>query len=605
MFNLNYITMKKNTLLIGVLTLLGTSSAFAQDLVISTMKDNAENIELIQDAKFDVGYGNVGHTTNTTLICLGEVDFGKDGNAYQATGVEFGQGYGSYEDLIYIVLHAGNTFEESVPFTEMEVTRTFGYHCFETFTWNMKEEEGFTRPTGKQKVWLTFRERNGNLRSVIFYKDKIAEEGMQPWINELPGYEEKATTIHGSEFERAVPPLIKDPEAEEPEDVYESCVYNEQYECWGGIVDGFIVKSSEPVDFGEGEFQQLVAFIGHQGERYTEYMEFYIDEVKPENMIARTWSGINLDEWNSFTPVATKLKKVTGSHHLFVKWSAATNLHKIELVKENLWFENPDCAVVYEDVKPSEEAELFVTKGYGQLGGDWSQGDMEWQILVTLGSKVEGEGANIGYTKNGIVVAYYDIDFKNGEYKRAIINHSCDKTYIGTIEEANFSLYIDLEDINWNIIKTPEEVKNALTGREPIAVVRAQGTGDWGTKLSTAAPLKKVEGVHTIYVVYNLPEGEIGANIYGLYLDPNDGSGTGFKPSVNIEGMEIYSVNGEIVVNTKESANVAIYTISGVQVANRTLAAGTTTISNLPAGLYILKATNKEGAVTTSKLMIK
>lgn len=599
MFNLNYITMKKNTLLIGALTLLGASSAFAQDLVIPTMKDNAENIELVQDAKFDPGYGNVGNTSNETIICLGEVDFGTDGNAYQATGVEFAQGWGGYDILRYVVLHAGNTFEESVPFTEMEVIRTFGYHCFETFAWNMKDEEGFTRPTGKQKVWLTFREGNGNLRSVIFYQDKIAEEGMQPWINELPGYEEKATTIYGNEFQIAV-----DVDPENPDDPFKDCKYDEEHRCWGGIRNGFIVKSSEPIDFGEGDYQQLVAFIGHDGERYREYMEFYIDEVKPENMIAKTWSGINLEKWNDFTPVATKLKEVKGSHYLFVKWSDATNLEKIELVKENLWFENPDCGIIYEDVQPSEDAVLFTTKGEGTTGGDWSQGDMEWEILVTLNTNVAGEGSNIGYTKNGIVVAYYDIDFKNGEYKRAIINHSCDKTYIGTIEEANFSLYIDLDDINWNIIKTPEEVKNALIGREPITVVRAQGTGGWGTKLSTAAPLKQVEGVHTIYVVYNLPDGA-GANIYGLYLDPDDGSGTGIKPSATIEGMEIYSINNEIVVNTKESANVAIYTISGVQVANRTLPAGTTTISNLPVGLYILKATNKEGAVTTSKLMIK
>lgn len=599
MFNLNYITMKKNTLLIGALTLLGASSAFAQDLVISTMKDNAENIELVQDAKFDPGYGNVGNTSNETIICLGEVDFGTDGNTYQATGVEFAQGWGGYDILRYVVLHAGNTFEESVPFTEMEVIRTFGYHCFETFAWNMKDEEGFTRPTGKQKVWLTFREGNGNLRSVIFYQDKIAEEGMQPWINELPGYEEKATTIYGNEFQIAV-----DVDPENPDDPFKDCKYDEEHRCWGGIRNGFIVKSSEPIDFGEGDYQQLVAFIGHDGERYREYMEFYIDEVKPENMIAKTWSGINLEKWNDFTPVATKLKEVKGSHYLFVKWSDATNLEKIELVKENLWFENPDCGIIYEDVQPSEDAVLFTTKGEGTTGGDWSQGDMEWEILVTLNTNVAGEGSNIGYTKNGIVVAYYDIDFKDGEYKRAIINHSCDKTYIGTIEEANFSLYIDLDDIDWSVITTPEEVKNALIGREPITVVRAQGTGGWGTKLSTAAPLKQVEGVHTIYVVYNLPDGA-GANIYGLYLDPNDGSGTGIKPSAAIEGMEIYSINGEIVVDTKESANVAIYTISGVQVANRALPAGTTTISNLPAGLYILKATNKEGAVTTSKLMIK
>ena len=90
-------------------------------------------------------------------------------------------------------------------------------------------------------------------------------------------------------------------------------------------------------------------------------MEFYIDEVKPENMVARTWTGINIQEWNSFTPVATTLKEVTGSHYLYIKWGDATNLQKIELVKDSVWFENPDCGVVYEDVQPSENAVMFTT----------------------------------------------------------------------------------------------------------------------------------------------------------------------------------------------------------------------------------------------------
>lgn len=602
MFNLNYITMKKNTLLIGVLTLLGASSAFAQDLVISTMKDNAENIELVQDAKFEAGYGNVGNTSNETIICLGEVDFGSDGNAYQATGVEFAQGWGGYDILRYVVLHVGNTFEESVPFTEMEVIRTFGYHCFETFAWNMKEEEGFTRPTGKQKVWLTFREGSGNLRSIIFYKDRIAEEGMQPWINTTDEYKELSITLEGSEFERGIPPLIENPEDPDSKDKYESCVYNENKGCWGGIIDGFVVKSTEPVNFGEGEYQQLVAYISHDGERFKEYMEFYIDEVKPENMIARTWSGINLTSWDDYTPVATKLKEVKGYHYLFVKWGDATNLQKIDLVKEKLWFENPDCGIVFENVQPSEDAVNYTVKG-GEQGNDW-------EILVPgkLNAHLDTGGENIGYTSNGVVVAYFGVDFKNGEFQRTVIRHSCDKNYIGTIEEANFSLYIDLEDdINFNIISTPEQLKEQLAGHEPFAVVRAQGTGNWDNRQATAAPItSKIEGVHDLYVVYNLPN-DVGANIYNIYLDPKADSGTGIQKeqAAAIEGLEIYSVNNEIIVNTSEDTHIAIYTISGIQVKNETLRAGSNTINDLPNGMYILKATNKAGVVNTSKLMVR
>ena len=46
-------------------------------------------------------------------------------------------------------------------------------------------------------------------------------------------------------------------------------------------------------------------------------------------------------------------------------------------------------------------------------------------------------------------------------------------------------------------------------------------------------------------------------------------------------------------------------TISGMSVANKVLPAGNTTISNLPEGMYLLKATNQNGAVSISKLMVK
>mgnify|MGYP000273128212 FL=1 len=230
-------------------------------------------------------------------------------------------------------------------------------------------------------------------------------------------------------------------------------------------------------------------------------MEFYIDEVKPENMVARTWTGINIQEWNSFTPVATTLKEVTGSHYLYIKWGDATNLQKIELVKDSVWFENPDCGVVYEDVQPSENAVVFITKGESGAteGGDVSQGETAWKVIQPISGDAKCEGSNIGYTKAGVVVMYQNIDFKNGYYKDVFINASCDKTYIGsTTEEANYSLYVDLDDIDWATVTNLDELHSALEGREPVAVVRAQGTGAWSNKLTTSAPLSYVEGVHKL-----------------------------------------------------------------------------------------------------------
>ena len=310
---------------------MGTSQAMAEDLVVGLMKSNASHIELVKDASFDVGYGCIGNTSTETVIGLGEVDFGTDGTNYKATGVEFAHGWGSYDEEKIVVLSAGATAEEAVPFNEMTVTRTYGYHQFELFAENMDKGDGFVLPAGKQKVWLTFRAGQGNLRSVKFYENSISEgmEGVQPWPNQAEGYGDITTSIEAAAFERAVE-VPENPE----EDPYKDAKYDENTACWGGTNDGFIVKSTEEIDFGNGEFQQLVAYIGHDGERYTEYMEFYIDEVKPENMVARTWTGINIQEWNKFTPVATTLKEVTGSHHLYVKWGNATNLHQIDLVKE-------------------------------------------------------------------------------------------------------------------------------------------------------------------------------------------------------------------------------------------------------------------------------
>lgn len=586
----------------GALALLTASPVLAQDLLIETMRGNT-NIELVQDAKFDVVYGNVGNTSNMTIVGLGEVDFGADGNTYKATGVEFAQGWGDFGTERYVVLSAGETPEAAVPFTEMLVDRTYGYHCFEMFSYNMKEGENFVRPIGKQKVWLGFRAGNGNIRSVKFYQEAFAEEedqGIQPWPNESPEYVENATIIGASQFERAIA-IPEDPDEVDP---YKDAKYNEQYDCWSGLVNGFIAKSTEKVDFGNGEFQQLVAYIGHDGERYREYMEFYIDEVKPENMIARTWAGINLQMWNDFTPIATQLKKVTGSHYLFVKWGDATNLHRIDLVKEPVWFENPECGIVFENVLPSEEAVVYVTKGVGESGGGIEPGEMEWEVILKGADGARGEGNNIGYTSNGVVVCYYDVDFKDGEYKRVVINHSSDKNWLGTIDEANFSLYTDLDDIKWGLITNAEELQAELANHEPIAKVRAQGTGSWSIKEGTASLLKEVKDVHNLYIVYTLPE-RSGANIYGLYLDPNVGETTGTKPVTDIEKLNIYSVNDEVIVESAETVNVAIYTVNGVQITNKNLPAGTTTIRNFASGLYILKAVNKQGVMKSTKLLVK
>ena len=72
-----------------------------------------------------------------------------------------------------------------------------------------------------------------------------------------------------------------------------------------------------------------------------------------------------------------------------------------------------------------------------------------------------------------------------------------------------------MNDIDWENVTNLEELNATLEGREPVAVVRAQGTGSWGNKLTTAGDLADLSGIHDLYVVYNLPDRDnIGANIY-------------------------------------------------------------------------------------------
>ncbi|MEI3080451.1 hypothetical protein [Paraprevotella clara] len=70
------------------------------------------------------------------------------------------------------------------------------------------------------------------MRSVKFYEEAIPEEeeGLQPWPNEMEGYEELAIVIDGSALVRAVD-VPENPE----EDPYKDAKYNEEAGCWGEV----------------------------------------------------------------------------------------------------------------------------------------------------------------------------------------------------------------------------------------------------------------------------------------------------------------------------------------------------------------------------------
>ena len=82
---------KRNTFLAGLLTLMFSASAVAQDLVIPTNSESG--VEIMKDGKFDPVTMNIGNCSESTQVYLGEVDFGENGDKYAAAGIVFANGY--------------------------------------------------------------------------------------------------------------------------------------------------------------------------------------------------------------------------------------------------------------------------------------------------------------------------------------------------------------------------------------------------------------------------------------------------------------------------------------------------------------------------------
>ena len=287
-------------------------------------------------------------------------------------------------------------------------------------------------------------------------------------------------------------------------------------------------------------------------------------------------------------------------------------MQNIEFSKGNLWTESLKCGITVVDELPSDDA--FHCTFVGCLEGIADP----WCYEVLAKGQYESAG-NIGYTKNGTVLYLYDpnsadalIDFGNGEYKSIVVDHACDKTWLGELEyksivvnhasesswlgpidEANFAFYIDL-DPDFTIMKETwdTDLASILEGHEPIARVRIQGTGSWGIKKHTAGEmLREVTGKHQLYMVYNiLNSSTAGANVFDIYLDKKELSGVS-QSTADVEGVEVYASNGKIIVNTVDPVKVTVYTLSGSAMSE--------------TGFYIVKVTDKNGAVGTYKVLVK
>lgn len=550
--------MKKTTFLASLVALVAPLTIQAADVFV-----HASDMTIEEDAVFDRLNQNIGNCSQNTRVCLGEIDFGATGDNFQATSIEFANGW--FADG-WAVLHAGSTYETSVPFTQMAINETGGYQRYGLYAANMAYNaasldelpygpamEGITyvKPTGRQKVWMTFVGGSGNIRSINFYENAFTAEDFlnnpDDWDsgirllnpNEKPGYDLISLKILSVDSEPAVP-------VGEGTDYPDTRIDTTQAgaNAWGWTKEGFIADYGT-VDFGDGKYKQLVCYMTHWASNIYDYLEFYIDDVTEANKFLTVWSGLDLGNQGPF-PFAKNLPNITGEHRVLVKWrGGSTNLQAIEFVEGILWVEHVDCGIVLEDVEPDADAFHFTFEGCPEGQGN------PWGYEVKCHGQYEGAG-NIGYTGNGTVIDFFGdgdgVDFGEGGWTRIIVNHSSEPSWIGDIDRSNFSFYLDLDP---DFVYTPEDWEQNLAaileGHEPIAVVRLQGTGAWSVRKRTAGEfLINVTGKHELFMVYNTPSFNTGANVWDIWFDKHVDQ-QGVKGDANHDGnVDIADVNAAI-----------------------------------------------------------
>ena len=606
--------MNKNTLLAGLLSLFSVS-VMAQDRIIK-----APDFVIEESGVLDKLTGCIQNTSSTdTRICLGEVDFGETGDKYAAAGIDFANGWSTDG---WAILYAGQDFESASPFAQITLDETNGYQIYYTFVDSMAYLKGtnhdgvfegaqatFVKPTGVQKVWLTFKDGNGNIRSVKFFENQLQPEdlvqdgdGRPGWWgksvlrfpSERAGYSEISVKRLSTESTPAVP-MGDDSE-------FKDVRINEETGAWGWLKTGFIADYGD-IDFTAGGYDQVIVYAKRDGDPgLSRYFEVYIDEVKDENMIASIWADLHMKE---FYPIAKNIESISGTHKVLVKWTGeGPDLKAVEFSKGANWEEGLVCGVQIVDELPSDNA--FRVKFEGSPEGVAEP----WAYEVMANGQYES-GGNIGFTKNGTVIKLYDsssadklIDFGNG-YTDIVVDHASEKTWLGEIEDANFAFYLDLDpNGQYSSDDWSNNLETILEGHEPVARVRIQGTTSWGTRKHVSGEVTgDLSGKHTLYMVYNIKnDNSAGANVFNIYFEPKDI--TGVQKITAVEDVKVYAVNGQIIVNTIDPVKVTTYTLSGADMSETVASAGTNTYDAAP-GFYIVKVTDKNGTVATYKVFVK
>ncbi len=619
--------MKKFTFItagLAGLMMLGSNVASAElsipkiSLAIQTNSSNPDVEVFESGAHFNMVSNYIGWTGEDTKVALGQVDFGPDGNKYKAAAIDLANGW--YCDG-WAILHAGPTYEESVPFTQIALNETGGYDNFVTyasnFSCNTPQEswsngpamEGitYTKPTGKQNVYLTFVAGAGNIRAINFYEQELVPADFVRNLNEdgTPGNDDMIALLSPDQYEGYSEIALRlnstESTAMNPEEFPDARLDGES---WGWTADGFLADYGN-VDFGNGGYKQIVVNFTHWSENMKDYVEIYLDSPEAANLVTTIWTGRNLENKAYINLAKNLANNITGTHKVICKWvGGGTNVHHIEFVKDAVWPIATDCGIVLENVEPAPDAfhMTFIDCPEGQ-GNPWC-------YAVRAKGQYESAG-NIGYTGNGTVIEFYDesgdgIDLGDGSYKRIIVNHASEPSYMGPIEQSNFSFYIDLDpDFIYTDEDFDQNLDDILADHEPICQVRLQGTGAWGTRMKTAGPIvKPVSGKHSLFMVYTSTYNtSAGANVFDIYLDKVEVAGT--ESIVNDKtdnNVQVFTAAGEIIVKADIPTTAEIFSLNGQRVAAATVEGEASIEMN--RGFYLLRAANADG-VKSFKVIVK
>ncbi len=551
----------------GLISFIGlTYNVNAENLVFKMLEDSG--IEIVNNGRFDASNQCLGYTQPGSTICLGEIDFGNR-DKYFACSIEIAHENANMEG--FADFYFGHPDEGGLMFNDIAVKGTGAFQYYRTYQYNFYPEDEKV-PAGKGKVYMRYRECEGNIKTITFYSQPIPDDD-QGMVKD-PVYTYKS-------LKASIAEIIKPDESE-------ARLNDAGAIGWAG--NGVMAKFIG-VDFKNvSTYQQVAVVSSYGGTSLTTFLKLYIDNPDSEdNLIANIWTGRDFG-WNVYAPLADNLKEgISGIHDLYVVWTGATNLKEVQLIEGKPWN-------VEEPVKPAELIdEKLSGNEYGMFFDGMGGYPNSTEILAPGASEARYQSDNLGYTSYGVVVKFNQVDFKTGQFKRILVNHSSDQA---TLKNSSFDFYLDLPF-------TAEDFEDLsiLDDQQMLASVGAQGTSDWGKAMKTAgAMLSTVSGVHDLYMVLKLANG---ANVFAVYIDTELGGSSipyntlPMELNVSIQNEEITIISENTVLQS-----IKLYSIDGKLVADKAVAGNKASLK-AGKGLYILKMIDNTGNVQTKKIIVK